>query len=114
NPLRLTVGGTNNQTVLLYRQNTFSGGVALNSGRVSIGANSTPTSGTVTSGPLGTGIVTFNGGTLFAALGGFAIGNPIVVGPGGATLQGNGASPDLSINGNITGSGPLTLAGVFN
>ena len=114
NPLHLTVGGTNSQSILIYNENTFSGGVALNSGRVGIGTNSIPASGTVTSGPLGTGTITLNGGTLYATLGGFAIGNPIVVGPGGGALQYASASPDLTINGNITGSGTLALNGVYN
>jgi autotransporter-associated beta strand protein len=114
NPLRLTIGGTNNQSVLFYNQSTFSGGFALNSGRVGIGTNSFPLSGTVTRGPLGKGTITLNGGTLFATLGGFTIGNPIVVGPGGGALQYGSASPDLTINGNITGSGTLALNGVYN
>ena len=112
NPLHLTVAGGN--TVLFANANTFSGGVAINSSSVGIRANSTPTSGTPTSGPLGTGTVTLNGGTLFSSGSGYAIGNPVVVGPGGGSLQNANASPDLTINGNITGSGTLTLAGVYN
>jgi autotransporter-associated beta strand protein len=114
NPLTLTFTGTNTQNILVANVNTFSGGVTINSVRVGIRTNSTPTSGTVTSGPLGTGTITLNGGTLFASGAGYAIGNPIVVGPGGGALQYSSASPDLTINGNVTGSGPLTLAGVFN
>ena len=115
NPLRLTFTGSGSQSILLASANTFSGGVTINSVQVPIRANSTPTSGTVTSGPLGTGTVTLNnGGILFASGAGYAIGNPIVMGPGGGTLQNSNASPDLTINGNITGSGPLTLAGVYN
>ncbi len=115
NPLTVTFYGTNSQSVLLSGQNTFSGGASLDSGAlVGIRANSTPTNGTVSSGPLGPGTVTLNGGTLFSSGAGFAIGNPVVVGPAGGQLQYSGASPDLNINGNVTGSGPLTMNGVFN
>ena len=116
NPLRLTLTGASSQSILLATNaNTFSGGVTINSVLVPIRANSIPTSGTVTSGPLGRGAVTLNnGGTLFATGGGYAIGNPIVVGTGGGRLQLNGASPDLTINGNVSGSGTLTLSGVYN
>ena len=114
NPLRLTIGGTNNQSVIFTSgASTFSGGVTL-SGRVGIGANSTPASGIVTSGPLGTGTLTLNGGMLYATSGGYAIGNPIFVGSAGGQFQYASASPDLTINGNIMGSGPVTMAGVFN
>jgi autotransporter-associated beta strand protein len=114
NPLSLTACGTNNQNILLAAQNTFSGGVAIDSGAVGIRISSTPVSGTVTSGPLGTGTITLNGGILFASGADYAIGNPIVVGPGGGQLQSSSASPDLHVNGNVTGSGPLTMNGVFN
>src|SRR5262249_43835851 len=39
NPLRLTITGTNAGGVLIGAQNTFSGGVTINSGRVGIRAN---------------------------------------------------------------------------
>jgi hypothetical protein len=115
NPLKVTfTGASSSQSILISNYNTFSGGAFINSVRVGISNNSVPASGTVTNGPLGTGTITLNGGILFAGLGGFAIGNPIFVGPGGGQLQVSGASPDLTINGNVTGSGPLYLAGVYN
>ncbi|HLX94105.1 MAG TPA: autotransporter-associated beta strand repeat-containing protein [Verrucomicrobiae bacterium] len=115
NPLHLTFYGANNQSVLLQGSNTFSGGVTLDSGAlVGIRASSTPTSGTPTSGPLGTGTITMNGGTLFASGAGYAVGNPIVIGPAGGQFQYGSASPDLTINGNITGSGTVTMSGVYN
>ena len=114
NPFKVTFTGTTNQNILVTNANTFSGDVNIDSVRVGIGSSSIPPSGTVSSGPLGTGPVTLNGGTLFATVGGFAIGNPIIVGPAGGALQYASASPDLTINGNVTGNGPLTMAGVFN
>lgn len=42
-------------TTILSGNSTFSGGMIFNSGTLGIGLNSTPTSGTVTSGPLGIG-----------------------------------------------------------
>ena len=114
NPFKVTFTGTTNQNILVTNANTFSGDVNIDSVRVGIGSSSIPPSGTMSSGPLGTGPVTLNGGTLFATVGGFAIGNPIIVGPAGGALQYASASPDLTINGNVTGNGPLTMAGVFN
>lgn len=42
-------------TTILNAQNTYSGGTIVTAGTVALGANSTPTTGTVTSGPIGTG-----------------------------------------------------------
>jgi autotransporter-associated beta strand protein len=115
NPLAVTFTGTNNQSILLAGQNTFSGPVNINGARVGIRANSIPQSGALTSGPLSTNPITLTaGGILFASSANNINGNPIVVGPGGGALQFASASPDLTINGNVTGSGPLTMAGVFN
>jgi autotransporter-associated beta strand protein len=114
NPLHITVMGTGTNNILFTNLNTFSGGLTLDSGKVGISISSIPQSGTVTSGPLGTGPITLNGGILYSTVGGYTIGNPIVVGPAGGQLQMSGASPDLSINGNVTGSGTLIMNGVFN
>ncbi len=112
NPLRVTVYGASSN--IFTAQNTFSGGITINSGRVGIRTSSTPASGTVTSGPLGTGTITMNGGILFSSVGSYAVGNPVVIGPGGGQFQFANAQPDLSLNGNITGSGPVIMNGVFN
>jgi autotransporter-associated beta strand protein len=113
NPLRVTVfGGSTN---IFTAQNTFSGGITINSGAsVGIRNNSTPLNGTATSGPLGTGTITMNGGILWSSVGSYSVANPLFAGPGGGQFQFANAQPDLAINGNITGSGPLTMAGVFN
>jgi autotransporter-associated beta strand protein len=116
NPLHITILGTGSGTnnILFTNLNTFSGGVTINSGKVGVGISSLPQSGTVTNGPLGTGPITLNGGILYSMLGGYAIGNPIVVGPAGGQMQYASASPDLTINGNVTGSGTLIMNGVYN
>jgi autotransporter-associated beta strand protein len=112
NPLHITTsGGSSN---IFAGQNTYSGGITINSGRVGIRTNSVPATGTVTSGPLGTGTITMNGGILFSSVGNYALGNPIVIGPGGGQFQFANAQPDLILNGNITGSGPVIMNGVFN
>lgn len=112
NPLQITTSGSSSN--IFAGQNTFSGGITINSGRVGIRTNSIPAKGTVTSGPLGTGTITMNGGSLFSSVGSYALGNPIVIGPGGGQFQFNGAQPDLILNGNITGSGPVTMNGIYN
>jgi autotransporter-associated beta strand protein len=114
NPLHITVTGVGTNNILFTNLNTFSGGITIDSARIGIGISSIPQSGTVTNGPLGTGTITLNGGILYSMVGGFAIGNPIVVGPAGGQLQYASASPDLTINGNVTGGGPLIMNGVFN
>lgn len=123
-PLTVTIFGSNAPSstqgapgsVLFAAQNTFSGGITINSrSTVGIRSSSTPASGTVTSGPLGTGTITMNGGLLFSSGAGYAVGNPVFMGPGGGQFQyANGASPDLTINGNITGSGPVIMNGSYN
>ena len=44
--------------------NNFAGGITLNAGVITYNSNSTTTGGVVTAGPLGTGLLTINGGTL--------------------------------------------------
>jgi autotransporter-associated beta strand protein len=112
NPLHITTTGSSSN--IFTALNTFSGGITINSGRVGIRISSVPLSGTPTSGPLGTGTITMNGGALFSSVGSYGMANPVVIGPGGGQFQFNGAQPDLSINGNITGSGPITMNGIFN
>lgn len=72
-------------TTVLAGQNTFAGGIVPTTGTIGIGANSTPTSGSVTSGPLGVGALLIapeigsgNGsGTILAWGGARTIANPI-------------------------------------
>ena len=85
----LAVAKTGSGTLTLSGANTFSGGTALNGGILAVGNNAA----------LGTGGLTFGGGTLQAAADGLTIGNAAV----------------LASNGTIdTGSFTLTYAGVIS
>lgn len=86
-------------SLVLSGVNTFSGGIALNAGTLIVNADSTPTSGTVTAGPLGTGTLIMAGGTTL--MGGTAV----------RTL-----ANAITVNGNILFGGPaaannITLSG---
>ena len=97
---------------------TFSGGFYLNAGSVYVGANSTGTGAGVTSGPLGTGTVTLNAGSLFVfgkgnggtTSTGYTIGNNVVV-PSGSSPTINNGGLTGALNGNVSGGGSLTFAG---
>jgi autotransporter-associated beta strand protein len=56
-----------NGSLMLGGQSTFNNGVTLNEGTLIFGAPSTGAAGAPTSGPLGTGQLTINGGTLMGA-----------------------------------------------
>ena len=104
----LTLAGTGTLT-LSSSNSTYSGGTTLGSGTLSVSANSTPTSGTVTSGPLGTGTLTLNGGTLQNSAADAGLANAIQVGSGGGTLKlGNGNN--MTLTGPLSGAGNLTVA----
>jgi len=74
-----------NGTTVLNGQNTYTGGTIPTAGTIGFGANSTPTSGTVTSGPIGTGALLIapelpnatGSGTVLAFGGARTIANPI-------------------------------------
>ena len=58
------LGVTGGGTLVLSGASTFTGGLQLNgNSSLMLGASSTPTSGTVTSGPVGTGTLSLTGGT---------------------------------------------------
>ncbi len=81
---------TTSNTVTLSGANTYTGGTTLSAGTLALGASSTVASGAVTSGPVGTGLLTI--GT-------------------GATLASNAATPtgDRTLNNNLSLSGTITL-----
>jgi autotransporter-associated beta strand protein len=94
--LSIVKNGTGSWT--LAGNNTFTGGVAINSGTLVVGNNNA----------LGTGTLTSNGGTLQASTGGpFTVGNS-VTNSGGLTVSG---ANDFTLSGAISGAGSLTKSG---
>lgn len=110
------IGGTAGLTkegagtlVLFSATSNYSGGTILNAGILSIAADSNPTTAnaTVTAGPLGTGTLTLNGGTLNVfntGIGNRFIANAIAV---TGTTALTTAGFNLNLNGPISGSGTL-------
>ncbi|MFQ3456302.1 autotransporter-associated beta strand repeat-containing protein [Bradyrhizobium sp. UFLA01-814] len=98
-------------TLSLAAANTYSGGTTLTAGIVQVGASSTGAPGAVTSGPLGTGVVTFDGGTLQAG-GAYTIANTAAINTTGGTIDANGFAFTYSgVIGNGNGTtGGLTIA----
>ena len=79
---------------------TFAGGVSVTAGGLAIGGNSNPLSGTVTSGPLGTGVLTMAANTRLITTGTWTVAN-------NATFLGDTLFATTS-----TAAQTLTLAGV--
>ena len=106
--MTLTMSGAGTQT--LSGASTYSGGTTLSAGTLTIGASSTPSTAgsTVTSGPLGTGTLTLSGGTLTYSNAAITIANPIAVTASTTTNITALSTNNLTLNGNITGSGTLT------
>ena len=110
----LTVSGGGSVT-LTGSGNTYSGGTLITNGTLILGASSTPTSGTVTSGPVGTSAVTLGAGngsspaTLYlgaaSSTGGLTVANAITVQSGSSglmTIGGQNISGTNTFSGNIT------------
>lgn len=103
-----------NGTSVFSGQNTFTGGMVPSTGTIGLGADSTPTSGTVTSGPIGTGALLLapelpnitGSGTVLAWGGARTIANPLQY-PSATNNQ------TLIIGGSnaLTFTGPYTLNG---
>jgi autotransporter-associated beta strand protein len=94
---------TGTSALWLGGASTFSGGVTLDAGILNLAGS---TSGTVTSGPIGTGTLTLFNGTL--ELNGKTFANTInVTGTGGIVDESTGANAVLS--GALTGSGAVTF-----
>jgi len=101
-------------TTVFNGQNTFAGGVIPTTGNIAIGADSTPTSGTVSSGPFGIGAMMIapeipnatGSGTVLAWAGARTIANPLQY-PSGTNNQ------TLIVGGTnaLTFTGPVTLNG---
>ena len=86
--------------------NTYSGGTTLTAGQISLGANQNSSS---TSGALGTGTLTMNGGTLGNTSSYGTIFNNILVNTGVTSTLKETAGSNLYLAGNITGSGTLQV-----
>lgn len=107
-------------TLVLSAQNLYTGPTTVNRGTVRVGASSVGSPGSVTSGPLGRGQLTWNGGALDASTTA-TLGNNVVLGgdvsfsgTAALTLAGTvslGASRTITTNGS---SGVLTLSGVVS
>ncbi len=90
-------------TTIFTGNNTYAGGTTLDSGTIGIGLDSTPTSGTLTSGPLGTGTFEIDNDPaiyIFASGAARTIGNRIFL---------NGVANTV-----FNGTNALTLTGVVN
>ena len=106
------IPGDSGTRAIFTGQNTYSGGTTMRTGAVGVGADSTPTSGTVTSGPLGVGAIfvapdqggASSTGTIFASGGARTIANSIQypTATNNQTLQVGGTNA-------LTLSGPITL-----
>ena len=90
-------------TTIFTGNNTYAGGTTLDSGTIGLGLDSTPTSGVLTSGPLGTGTFEIDNDPaifIFASGGARTIGNRIFL---------NGVANTV-----FNGTNALTLTGVVN
>jgi autotransporter-associated beta strand protein len=101
----LALAKTGNGTLNLTGANTYSGPTTLTTGTAQLGMDSVGTVGSITSSAIGTGTLTFNGGTL-SSDGGAArtILNAV-------TFTGNAGMGDATNNGKLTFSANLDLGG---
>jgi autotransporter-associated beta strand protein len=99
-PSAVTIVGPN--TVTLSGTNLFTGGVVLNSGTLSLGNNYA----------LGTGNLILAGGALTSSAA-VAVSNAVFVSANTVTNI-RGVASDITLNGNISGSGSLDMAGALS
>jgi fibronectin-binding autotransporter adhesin len=84
-------------------QTGITGTVAINTGRISMGANNS----------LGTATVTLNGGTIERNAAAVTVANAIAIGASGGTILGRQVVDDYTnFSGQLTGSGSLTVQGL--
>ena len=115
--LEIASGGCGgaNTVVLTSSNNSFSGGVFVDSGSTTleIAASSSGSPGDLSSGPLGTGTVTLSSGNTFTvpSSSAYSIGNAIALNDGGTvTLLGGASGAGLELDGMISGSSTLEIA----
>ena len=107
----LTKIGANTLT-LSSTASDYSGGTTISAGTLIAAASSTPTTGTVTSGPLGTGTITLAGGVLSSDGTSRQLANAVSVTSSTNTTLTTGGS-ELYLNGVVTGSGAITVGQSF-
>ncbi len=98
-------------TMLLENgSNNFSGGVNLLGGTVAISSDSVGSSGSITSGPLGTGVLTMSDQTTLKSIGNHTLANGIGILTAGTSGIIDGPY-DLTLTGTLSGSGGLIKNG---
>ena len=108
-------GTGSNYLALTSGCSTFSGGIQVDSGNITlaVGASSSSSEGTVYQGPLGTGTLMLSAGNNFTTIDSscYTIGNDITLRDGGiVTLLGGGMGKMLELDGSISGSSALEIA----
>ena len=107
----LTMGNTSVGTLVLSGTNTYSGGTTLNSGvlgsagTLMFSGSTSPSTGPLTSGPLGTGTITLTSGVLQPTTA-VTLGNAVSINSTTATTS---SSPATLSGGNITFTAPAAL-----
>ena len=97
------------QPLSLTGLNTFAGPFTLASGTVSIAGIGAGSAGSPTAGALGRGTVTLNGGTLTSSAAATIYNNVVV--PAGATVNLASTTANLTIAGNLSGTGTINESG---
>ncbi|MCB1207669.1 MAG: autotransporter-associated beta strand repeat-containing protein [Verrucomicrobiales bacterium] len=95
----LNVTKDDNGTWILSGDSTYSGSTTVSAGPLGLAIDSTPSAGTVTSGPVGTGLLIISNGSVFALNGDRTIGNTV-------RFNGNSSANFIGIN-SITLNGPI-------
>jgi autotransporter-associated beta strand protein len=89
---------------------TYSGGTTLNGGKIRVTGSSTPESGVLTSGPIGTGTLTLSGGS-FDNQAASTLGNAIVVTASTSTNVTTSGATTFALTGPVTGAGTIVVSG---
>ncbi len=104
----ITKGGAG--SLLLTGNNTFAGGFNLNAGTLLLGSDTAGNSGSITSGPVGTGVLYMADQTIIEASGNHTVANFISIPTTGTSGIIDGPS-NLTLTGGLTGNGSLVKNG---
>jgi fibronectin-binding autotransporter adhesin len=96
--------------MLLTGSNTFAGGVKLNGGTILLGSDTVGSSGSITSGPVGTGVLYLADQTTIESFGNHTIANTISIPTTGTSGIVDGPN-NLTLTGLLTGNGSLVKNG---